>query len=831
MSKDWLLKQINEIFNQQFQKEVAHLASVQQSIKKKIIPFSNFPTFVFNYFYHQMSGLSLKVEEMCANLLVTLNFYEEKLKYAEIFSQFLKEEYDKDDLVYMLFIRTVVQKVLIKDFYMEQASQNKLDQVYLNSQKICKILNQIFGNGQQDKIHHALSLIQPQMQIQFDQKLARLQQNQSNGNQSQQDNDQQTLNLTKNFINISVNEQNQNYDQNQSPQFNDSKNYNFNEGEYYKEIYESLSHLKDSQAQINKIIYSKNDIQTNDQLQYNQNSDNLYKNEEFSLNNSFGNTQSQQQQNFANQNENNFQKQQKKQQKWEQNTNLLNQNNSNNSQSYQKQMQKDNSQKSVILQSTTEFQNTYTQQDTDFDEKKNNIIGQNQVLNKFQLHLSGQKQLNDNLNKQQIDLEQLEQEENLLETKNSHQINDFLNQNNKNLNPIKNQKQLLNQKEIQDQSQGQNQIQNNFDIFQNQEQQKIQLEKNNFNMTHQQQLQENYNTKEIEKFLFDFKDSQKHIPLVYGVQNRQNIGSDFNMYSEYKSGDNIYDYGTYNINEKYDTQNNQKLNYQYDEANPKKVYDYNSRKMNQISEKSQNLYDYLLEEEQIQLQKRIWKEEQELKQLKEEFQQNNQGYKGNTHLGSQYENQNQQDYDNIQQTKQIYQSEQSFQQTQQDTLRNSQEKQNKDQNKKILTNIFQNQQKVFEATNQKELDIKQLQLQIEETANQKLDEFLQKIVLVLLETLFKNDKEIWKINLKNNEIQIEDIQFNYLDKLNNLYQNLENSVKIFGIQKFKVDEEKKKIYQQNLNLLSKGILQTPELARYIGKTFVFLSEFTDYEIN
>lgn len=79
------------------------------------------------------------------SLLLTLQFYENKIKDVGIFVNFLSEKYENDDLIYYLFIRAVTQRILIKEFYYESKKVEYFLDCKLNVNKVHRILKTIYG--------------------------------------------------------------------------------------------------------------------------------------------------------------------------------------------------------------------------------------------------------------------------------------------------------------------------------------------------------------------------------------------------------------------------------------------------------------------------------------------------------------------------------------------------------------------------------------------------------------------------------------------------------------------------------------------------------------
>ena len=93
--------------------------------------------------------------------MVSIDFYCLKHKDINIFKNFITEEYDKDDLVFYLFVRSCIEKEL-KIFFLEKAKEN-LGQGLINKnedsdmmvpvKKCEKLAKAIYGNEEEELIN------------------------------------------------------------------------------------------------------------------------------------------------------------------------------------------------------------------------------------------------------------------------------------------------------------------------------------------------------------------------------------------------------------------------------------------------------------------------------------------------------------------------------------------------------------------------------------------------------------------------------------------------------------------------------------------------------
>lgn len=124
-----------------------------------------FPIFCVEFLINKYVKKNL-VDQHALDLLMSVDFYKGKYREIEIFSKFLNEEYDADDLIFFLFVRSCIEKEM-KIMFIEKAreeiktqfNENKDEadtDVYLNVKNCLKsnliinsVANTIFGNEEE----------------------------------------------------------------------------------------------------------------------------------------------------------------------------------------------------------------------------------------------------------------------------------------------------------------------------------------------------------------------------------------------------------------------------------------------------------------------------------------------------------------------------------------------------------------------------------------------------------------------------------------------------------------------------------------------------------
>ena len=119
------------------------------------IPFSNF---VSNYFINKYKKKDL-IDKNIVSFLSSVEFYSKTINDVKIFSKFLSEEYNSDDLIYFLFIRSCVEKELSSNFVfkaqeaLKKGKENADTDLYFLLNQIPKLAIRIFGKNDTQNIN------------------------------------------------------------------------------------------------------------------------------------------------------------------------------------------------------------------------------------------------------------------------------------------------------------------------------------------------------------------------------------------------------------------------------------------------------------------------------------------------------------------------------------------------------------------------------------------------------------------------------------------------------------------------------------------------------
>ena len=107
---------IQEIYGLKFYKDTQALFNNKDGTTE------SFPQFVGNFLINKFSKKET-LDKKSVDFMLSLDYYSRNHKDIKIFQQFLTEEYDADDLIFYLFIRSNIEKIL-KTTFLEKMKEN-----------------------------------------------------------------------------------------------------------------------------------------------------------------------------------------------------------------------------------------------------------------------------------------------------------------------------------------------------------------------------------------------------------------------------------------------------------------------------------------------------------------------------------------------------------------------------------------------------------------------------------------------------------------------------------------------------------------------------------
>jgi len=105
----WLMRLIEEIYDSRFIHDSADFKDDGTVVDKGERLSNQFPIFVVDFFSKRY-GLRNLVDQTCWDMLLNIDIKRKNLLEVEIFARFLEEFYDPDDLLFFLYVRSVIQK-------------------------------------------------------------------------------------------------------------------------------------------------------------------------------------------------------------------------------------------------------------------------------------------------------------------------------------------------------------------------------------------------------------------------------------------------------------------------------------------------------------------------------------------------------------------------------------------------------------------------------------------------------------------------------------------------------------------------------------------------
>ena len=153
---------IQEIYSLKFLKDTQALLNKGEDEEPE-----PFPTFVGNFLINKFPKKDMLYKKSI-DFMLSLDFYGMKFKNIKIFQQFVTEEYDSDDLIFFLFVRSCIEKEL-KQFFLEKAKENlgqdslygqDNDDILVPVKKCKKLAKAIFGDEEEELMNNFLENIQ-----------------------------------------------------------------------------------------------------------------------------------------------------------------------------------------------------------------------------------------------------------------------------------------------------------------------------------------------------------------------------------------------------------------------------------------------------------------------------------------------------------------------------------------------------------------------------------------------------------------------------------------------------------------------------------------------
>ena len=159
---------IEEIYSVAFLK-YTQILKMKSNDNNEII-FPSFPSFIFEFIVNKYAKKQL-IDQTCMNILLSLEYFKINYEDIRLFSDFLNENYNNEDLLFFLFLRSNIEKNLgvsilekAKDDTIIQHKEDKEEifmNLYLNPKQISKIITTIYNCDDEILLNQVLQRLVP----------------------------------------------------------------------------------------------------------------------------------------------------------------------------------------------------------------------------------------------------------------------------------------------------------------------------------------------------------------------------------------------------------------------------------------------------------------------------------------------------------------------------------------------------------------------------------------------------------------------------------------------------------------------------------------------
>ena len=159
---------IEEIYSVAFLK-YTQILKMKSNDNNEII-FPSFPSFIFEFIVNKYAKKQL-IDQTCMNILLSLEYFKLNFEDIKLFSNFLNENYNNEDLLFFLFLRSNIEKNLgvsilekAKDDTIIQHKEDKEEifmNLYLNQKQISKIITTIYNCDDEILLNQVLQRLVP----------------------------------------------------------------------------------------------------------------------------------------------------------------------------------------------------------------------------------------------------------------------------------------------------------------------------------------------------------------------------------------------------------------------------------------------------------------------------------------------------------------------------------------------------------------------------------------------------------------------------------------------------------------------------------------------
>lgn len=162
----WVMKHIEDVYDHRFAHERHDVERDPDETSSFDVLLAIFPVFVVRRLGTNV-GLKSLVDQSCWDLLYSLHVYRRDYLEVETFARFLQEFYDHDDLLFFLYVRSVVGKVLHVNFknrwVKPEGPGRQAKPLWMSFREAAHVAKLVFGADNEEMCREFMSLVTPQM--------------------------------------------------------------------------------------------------------------------------------------------------------------------------------------------------------------------------------------------------------------------------------------------------------------------------------------------------------------------------------------------------------------------------------------------------------------------------------------------------------------------------------------------------------------------------------------------------------------------------------------------------------------------------------------------
>jgi hypothetical protein len=161
----WIMKIVEDLYDWRFAHEKTDVQKEEDSANFDLMLLI-FPVFVVRNVGTRI-GLKSLVDQTCWDILCTTHAYRRDYLELEVFARFLQEFYDHDDLLFFLYVRSVISKVLHVNFknrwVNSDAPGRQPTSLWMSYRECTHVARIVFGKENEEMFRDFMGLITPQM--------------------------------------------------------------------------------------------------------------------------------------------------------------------------------------------------------------------------------------------------------------------------------------------------------------------------------------------------------------------------------------------------------------------------------------------------------------------------------------------------------------------------------------------------------------------------------------------------------------------------------------------------------------------------------------------